>query len=465
MSNTNPSLKIIANEFLAMSQKGTVVFHEETVIEEMIHYFWKTKNKEAALRVADLGIQLHPYSSNMLFSKAELLYLNKQLSDALVFVEKMQALQPNDVHAQLLKVRIYIDMGRYDQAMDTLDLIDQDSVEEEDISNVYLCYAAIYDNLDKHKEMFKALCSALATDLDNEDILERMGLCVEFSMCHEEQVKFLEYYLLERPYSSLAWFHLGHSYWYLNQPEKAVDSFEYAFITDKFFNQAYIDCADVLLEMGLYERAIDCFEDGLVHCEDDVNLYIGKGKCLFKLENYEQALSVFLEVTSIQKDSADALYHVGLCYTYLGCPLPAIDYLERASKLDKKREEFAAALGEAYYLNGSTEMAANYFDKAIELAPEVSEYWIRYITFLMNEGLFEEAFENISAAFMNTYGTELKYCHAAYCFKIGDRKEGMNVLLQAIMENYEMHISFFELCPDLANDLEIVSLVEDNSPF
>jgi tetratricopeptide (TPR) repeat protein len=136
----------------------------------------------------------------------------------------------------------------------------------------------------------------------------------------------------------------------------------------------------------------------------------------------------------------------------------------KAVEIDGRREEFVAAAGEAHYRLGNLPAAAEAFDRTIELAPEMSEHWVRFVTFLMDEGRFDEAWENLNAAFMNTYGTELKYCHAAYCFRTGDRNEGLHLLQEAMVEDYPLHASLFNLCPELGQDTEVMSIIATYRP-
>lgn len=463
-NNDQNHLKTLANQFLVMSQKGTVCFYEETVIEELVDYFLQEKKERTALELADWGIQIYPYSSNMLYLKSEVLYQQKKYAQALYHLDSAISLDPRDVNSFLLKARILIEMERYDQATETLCALDEGNVEGNAMSNVHLCFASIYENLDRHHDMFDSLCRAIRMDWDNEEVLERLGLCTEFCLKHQEHIDFLQEYLDERPYSSIAWFNLGHSYWYLKDLENAASAFEYAFIIDKFFHQAYLDCADVLIAMNAHEVALTCYNDALENWPKDGELYAGKGTCLFMTQQYEKALMAYKEATHYTPNSSEGFYGKGICYMELGAPIQALDAFSKAATIDDRKEEYAAALGEAHYQIGNTKAAAISFDRAIELAPEVSQHWIRNITFLMDENRFEDALENIHAAFENTFGTELLYCHAAYCFRVGQRVEGISILQRAIDEDYDMHNSFLDLCPGLSEDNEVIAVIAASRP-
>ncbi len=457
-------LKVLANQFKVMSQKGTVGFYEETVLEGLAEYFWKQDDLKMALEVVNWGIQLYPYSSSMIYLKAQLLYKMKEYPAALIELEKAIALDPLDADCKLLKAKMLIEMERYEQASETLEGVKIDSVSITDECNVHLCYATIYENLDRHAEMFDSLCQAIRSDWDNEEIIERLGLCVEFSQRHDDHIAFLNEYLNERPYSAIAWFNLGHSYWVIKDYDNAIDSFEFAFCIDKYYQQAYIDCADVYIKKKEYQKGLSCYEEAMENCPQDGELYVGKGNCLYMMKENEKALIAYKEATLISPKNAEGYYGLGLCYMETEQGYYALESFKMACKLDKRREEFAAALGEAYYMIGDMHSATEAFNRSIELAPEMSEYWVRLITFLMDEERYEEALESINSAFLNTYGTELLYCHAAYCFRTGNRNEGMNHFNEAITENYTMHASFLDLCPDLGKDNEILSIIATHRP-
>ncbi len=452
-------LKTLANQFKAMSQKGTVGFYEETVLGDLAEYFWKNDEKDLAMEAIDWAMDLYPYSSSMIYLKAQLLYSNKKYPKALRELERALALDPMDVESRLLKAKMLIEMERYEQATETLEGMYNDGISTEGQSNVHLCYATIYENLDRHEDMFDSLCNAIRLDWDNEEIIERLGLCVEFSQRHEDHISFLQEYLDEKPFSSVAWYNLGHSYWFLKDYENAVDAFEYSFYIDKYFRQAFVDCAELFIKMGEYERALSCYKDAMENNPNDGELYIGIGNSLFMKKDIERALVAYKEATLNSPKNAEGYYGMGLCYMELELGDLALEGFLKACSLDDRREEFAAALGEAYYMLGDMASATEAFNRAIELAPEMSEYWVRLITFLMDEEQYEAALENLNDAFLNTYGTELLYCHAAYCFRTGNRKEGMNLLQGAMSENYTMHSSFLDICPDLGEDNEVMSFI------
>lgn len=451
-------IKTLANQFVAMSQKGTVCFYEETVVEDLVDYFLRQEKEHIALELVDWAIQMYPYSSNMLYLKAEVLYQSEKYDLALEVLERSTTLDIKNTDSFLLKAKILVEMERYEQATETLYNLEEGDMGKYSSSNIHLCYASIYENLERHNDMFDALCNALRIDWDNEEILERLWLCTEFCQQHQKHIDFLQEYLDERPYSSIAWFNLGHSYWHIKDMENAAISFEYAYIIDKFFHQAYIDAAEVLSESKKYEMALSCYEDALVHYPKDGDIYVGIGNCLFMSQEYPKALNSYKKAAYYAPHNAEGFYGKGIAHMEMNNPKLALKAFKKAIAIDDKREEFSAALGEAYYRVGNIAGAAAAFNKAVELAPEMSEYWVRNITFLMDENRFDEAFDNIQGAFANTYGAELKYCEAAFYFKTGKRSRGMINLKEAMREDMSSYDLFEELCPELKEDSEIITL-------
>lgn len=450
-------LKALANQYVAMSQKGTVGFFEETVISDLVDYFLSEGKELIALDLVDYGMSIHPYSSHMIYLKAEILYHGENFAGALYELDNAISLDPADNNSIILKARILMKMGRYEQAKEILQVLGD--IDDYTMSNVHLCFASIYENLDRYGDMFDSLCDASRADWDNEDILERLGLCTEFCEKHEEHIVFLNEYLDERPYSAVAWYNLGLSHWFFKNYGKAIEAFEYAFIIDKFFHQAYLDCAEVLVKIKNYDKALFVYNNALDHWPKDGDLYIGKGNCLFRMKQFDKAFNSYQEAAYYSPENAEGFYGKGLCMLESGDAKNALQHLAKAIYLDPRKEEYAAAMGETYYRMGNIKAAAKAFNKAIELAPEISGYWIRNISFLMDENRYDEAFENIQAAIENTFGTELLYCQAAYHFRTGNRKEGISILQKAMNEDYNKHSSLLDLCPELDKDNEVMSII------
>jgi tetratricopeptide (TPR) repeat protein len=102
---------------------------------------------------------------------------------------------------------------------------------------------------------------------------------------------------------------------------------------------------------------------------------------------------------------------------------------------------------------------------AAEIAPETTEYWIRYARFLIEIGHQEAALGVLDEAEEYAVGTELLYCRIIALLEIGRRQEALILLGSALDEDYNKHRALFELKPELVEDREIQAVIATFLPY
>jgi hypothetical protein len=74
-------------------------------------------------------------------------------------------------------------------------------------------------------------------------------------------------------------------------------------------------------------------------------------------------------------------------------------------------------------------------------------------------GLYEEALQVLEEAEDHTYGADLVYCKAVTCFYMHNKALCLELLEEALMENYEQHKIMFDIAPELRLDKDIQSMI------
>jgi len=323
-------------------------------------------------------------------------------------------------------------------------------------SELYYLKAQVFEAKRKYLRMFYSLRKAVMANPKNEAALKKLWLSVELSGCFEESVTLHNAVIDENPYSAIAWYNLGHAYLKLEDYCNAEEAFEYAFLNDKNFQEAYRDCAEVRVRMKDYERALDCYEDMLVLFKADSALFINIGYCYEQMGKLDLALVCYEKSFKFSYLNDWAYFRKGYCLLQRGQITAAIICLEEANRIQKNKELYMNALAEAYYLNGEEERAEDLFYKATGAAPDICTYWINYARFLLLKGKAKEAYDLMKEAEIYAVGVELLYCKAACLFLAGKRKKGFGALEIALRENDNRHYSLFDLCPSLKEDIDIL---------
>ena len=115
--NTDPYYdKESINELVQLFEKlrsGTSsVFLEEEAFEKIIDYYDDQENSLRAIEAADIGIEYFPFSSSLLFKKADLLLASRKYNEALSILEKAELLDANDLNLYILKTDAYLALDK-----------------------------------------------------------------------------------------------------------------------------------------------------------------------------------------------------------------------------------------------------------------------------------------------------------------------------------------------------------------
>ncbi|MEL6635870.1 MAG: tetratricopeptide repeat protein [Bacteroidota bacterium] len=448
----------LISEYEAMSQQGTVGFYEETVFFEIIKHYESTENFDRALEVTNHAIRQHRFCPDFYLKKAQILLAQSRSGDALLCLDLAEVYAPAELEVQLLRVEALSAEGRSAAAFIILDVLKQQS-NEEDLTYIYFCEALVYEDLEDFDRMFYALRRSALANPKNRQAVERIWLSVEMSQKYEESVQLHEQLIDSDPYSYIAWYNLGHAYFCLQRYREAADAFEYAYIINDTFEFAYRDCGEACIKAGDFKRALKCYTEALEHIKVDTDLLTRMGYCQEQEQEFLLAKSYYLEALDLDHYNDLAYFRLGECYFREGNWMTAIGYYRKAITIDKRKEEYLAALATAYHQTDQNDLALLFFRKSVDTAPEVAQYWVLYATFLLDMGKNQEALEVLEEALQHAGGPELLYGKIACMILLERKGEAFYLLHKALHVNFDRYESMFELVPSLEGDPEIMTMI------
>ena len=449
-------------EYEAISQKGTVVFYEETVFSQIIDYYESESAIDLALEAVDRGLSQHLYSTNLYCRKAELLAIQKQEDAALSAIQHAEVLSPSDYEVKLIKAEVLGLFGEYTIA---LSIIRELKVachvdQRKQLANIFFSEGIIYECMQQYDSTYLAWKQALQFNPSHPEALDRIWGCIEMARKFDECIQLHTQIIDQDPYCEKAWYNLGHAHTYYGNYEDAIEAYEYAFIINKEFEWAYRHCADLCMEIKNYAKALDCYEDVLKYILPDGDLLFKVGQCYQFLGQLEFAQEFYKKSLRLDDINDEVYFHLGECAASLKKWGRAIRFYQKAIKIEDSREEYFAAIGNAYAQLNESEKATQYLELAIELAPEQTIYWIKYATFLMQNDAYEEVLDLLVEANEKSVGAELLYCKSACLFKMNESIAAIDVLAEALKEDFEMHPVLFNYLPELVTDRKINAVLD-----
>ncbi|MEM9921441.1 MAG: tetratricopeptide repeat protein, partial [Bacteroidota bacterium] len=454
-SNHPNTLNVLISEYEAMSQKGTVVFFEETAFQRIISHYRQDNRPDQAIHAVDLALSQHPSFADFYLLKAQILLEKGCQQLALDCLRQAELYAPNQLEVLLLRAEIMTSLGQTEDAFSLLERLKLIASTKAEQSEVFFCEACIFEYLEEFDQMFFALREALYLSPNNKSVLKRLWYSVELSKLYHESVALHQFLLDNDPYCHICWYNLGHAYFCLGHFEQAAESFEYAYLIDPSFSSAYKDCAESFIALGDYEKALSCYEDALEQIEADSNIYTSLGFCYEQINDMGMAHAFYLKAIAVNPGDDAAYYRLGQNLARQRQWIKAIEYFSKAIECNPFFEEYMAALAEAYHQIEDNLKAAHWFKQTTETAPEQSKYWIQYANFLIENGRDEEALLTLEDASAFAGGVELLYCRAACLLLMNRRQEGLELFNEALQQAYDLHEVFFDFAPELEDDREV----------
>lgn len=462
--DNNQWIQDLVAEYELISKTGSTFFFDEKAYAQLITYYEKEEQLDRALEVADHALNHHGFSVDFYIKKAQLLIDLRREYLALDVLDQAAVFAPNELEITLLRAEALTYIDRSEEALDLLEN-SKVSAEGEDLSDILLVEAIVYEYEEEYERMFYALKAALQEFPGNLEALERLWLAVDLTRKYEESIPMLEEVINNDPYAFLAWYNLGHAYAYLGHYEEAIDSYEYAFVINEDFEFAYRDCAELCFELKQFNKALKYYTEILENFEPDSEVLLCIGQCYQNLQNYLSARDFYHRALHFDPLNDEVHFHIGECYAAEGKWRSALKCYQKAISIEDRQEDYFAAQAAAFMHLKEFDKAQEAFRQATTLAPESDRFWLQYATFLLEIDHAQEALYVLEEAEESAAGASLLYGRVACLFSLGKRREAMALLGEALEEEYEAHLTLFEMNPTLGLDPEVLGLIAAYKPL
>ena len=331
--------------------------------------------------------------------------------------------------------------------------------DQQELSELLFTEASAYEKSADYERLFHTLCAAIRMDYSNERALERLFLCTDICRQHEEAILLYQEVLDENPYHSVAWYYLGHTHAYLRQTTAALEAFEFAFLSEPDFEEAYLEFAELNYESGQVEKALEAYQEILERFGSDGDLLFRMGSCLHQLGQHESARERLEVAARIEPHNDEVIFCIGQCYAAQEKWTSAIAFFNKAIRMRADDEAYYRALAEAAFEKEDFQLAEEAYNKALDLAPDNSEIWLDFAWFMIEMLRPEDALVLLSEARELVQHPELAYAFSACLFATGRRQEALVRLSDALEDNFQAYPHLFEWHPLLRTDTEVNALL------
>ena len=391
------SIKELLHLFENLRTGVSRVFLEEEAFEKIVEYFDDQEEPVKAMEAVDMGIEYFPFSSSLLFKKADLLLANRKYGEALEILEKAELLDANDLNLYILKTDAYLALDKQEKAVALLEAAIAHFEGEEKIELLFEL-ADVYDDYEEFDKVFDCLMLILKEEPTNEEALYKICFWTDFTGRNEESIRLHLKIIDQHPYNELAWFNLGAAYQGLKLYEKAIDAYQYSLVIDEKFDYAYRNIGDAFIRLKKYKEAIEALEKVLELSKPEEVIYEAIGHCYDRLRNYAQARFNYRKASHLNPDDSKLFYKIACTYYNEGQWASTAKQLESALKIHRHQFEYNLLMGEAKLQMAHVKEAIQYFSNAVRIKPKNSGGWEALIRCLYQSEFYTEARQQVIAA-------------------------------------------------------------------
>src|SRR5215203_3337547 len=451
------------NELVQLFEKlrsGTgSVFLEEEAFEKIVDYYDEQENASRAMEAANIGIEYFPFSSSLLFKKADLLLASRKYNEALAVLEKAELLDANDLNLYILKTDAYLALDKQEKAVSLL----EDAIthfEGEEKIELLFELADVYDDYEEFDKVFDCLLLILKEEPTNEEALYKICFWTDFTGRNEESIRLHLSIIDEHPYNELAWFNLGAAYQGLKLYEKAIDAYQYSLVIDEKFDYAYRNIGDAYIRLKKYKEAIEALEKVLELSKPEEVIYEAIGHCYDRMRNYAQARFHYRKASHLNPDDSKLFYKIACTYYNEGQWTSTIKQLESALKIHRHQFEYNLLMGESKFQLTQIKEAIQYFSNAVRIKPKNIAGWEALIRCLYQSEFYTEARQQVVAAMDITSGKPVFLFYlSAILLALGKTKDALLYLETAMRASPKTLKKFIDLNPSVLQNASVVDVI------
>ncbi len=270
--------------------------------------------------------------------------------------------------------KCYIKTERYKKALKIYE-----ELKKFDPKNIdtRITIAEIYKAMDKGKKALESYEEAIKIDPNNQKLLTKAGEAREDIGHNRIALKYYEKAKNLNPDTFTHWFSLGQAYYYNDQYEKSIDSYNKALeMGDDILSEQDIVIDDIWVNLGLsysiqenLNKALESFEEALKLNSENFEAYLNMGDIYKEKEDYDKALEFYKRALSIEPDDLRSLFSLGNFYLNQKDYQNAIEMFEKVIKIFPEYS-MLRNLGDAYYYNKNYEKAIEIYEDILNLVPE-----------------------------------------------------------------------------------------------
>jgi len=446
------------NRFKTSLMTGSKNYFDVSEFEEIVEYFLDEGDINSSEIAVRQGIRIHPGSVRLKLKYAEVLLNSGKYDSALEYLDLAEQIESANPDIHYIKGSVWLVIGEDEKAERSFGkALETAGADREDIlcqiGAAYIQAGDTKKGVDYYKEVLKI-------NPVNEIALYELGFISNQEGDFQKSIDYYNRYLDGDPFNHYIWFNLGISYNKAESYKEAIEAYEFALALKEDFYQALFNIANSYANIGKFKRAISKYMEYLEHDPDNDDAWCYIGECYLNLEDYTKSEYYYQKAISINPNNDVAWFGTGLIMWMEQKWQESIVFMEKALKIDDMNPEYWLALARVYNDYGLTPKAEAALIRAAGLEPGNSEVWLTWVDFCVDSGEIDKAIAIMRSAMETNGDVLLKYRTVGLLLEKKKDNEACELLVSAMKQEFVQLQYLYDIYPPALKNKEINKLVD-----
>lgn len=450
----------LAKRFEAMINDNRFDYFDSSEFDVIVDFFLQKNDLEKSRLALDMALEQHPNDNDLMIKLARQLVAENNPHKSMEILKKV-SIPSDDTDYYLTLGSTYAALSKPNLAISAYKKA-LTGFEEDEREELYNAIAFEYENLKEYDTALVYLKKAVPLSANLEAQYYEIRFCYSILDETDEAIEYFNSEIEDNVYNVEARMALALSYSHIDLIEKAIDALEFVLAIDPAHTKAYVELCTLLLDLDRTKEAFDNIQEALRNNVDTAMIRAMMGDCYLKSGDDISAQECYLLAISMDSRNVEAHIGLGFVFSDRGNPQKAIDYFEKAIKLDPLNTDVIYYLAEENNKLGRYEEAFTYLRYIEEINPFDEDLYLHLMdTYLLMDNP-DDAIKSLNDGLKTIGENSALIYRLAYVFFIcNEHAAGMLNLEKALELDIDGADDFLELNSDfLKADTEIIELID-----
>ena len=374
MDNKNINITDLIRKYEQMRYINKKLYFDADEFAMLANHYNKKKNTSEAERVVNIGLGMHPHSSELMMVKAKVLVASKKYDIAYDYLLTI-AEDESNVGLLLLKFECLLNSDRRREADAFLGYILKGELDNDAFYKFVKEVGYLYNDAERFETSIILLEKARKFDGANMDVLLELAYAYEWDDNIDKAIEITNTIIDLNPYSFDAWVSLGRLHSYNYEYEQSIEAYDFALAIKESDVSVLKLKALTYNQENNYEEEFKVLNECIDASPEDESLYDNLLEKYKEFEVYwgmdqdEEILKVLMKKEA-RFGSKGLLLKIAHHYLRLNKVEKAKDVFTRVAEEEKTTVEYYKIEGELALLNDDIVAAEAAFMLAYSLSPK-----------------------------------------------------------------------------------------------